>query len=160
MQCVRTVSGQTVLLDGAHNPAGAEALRVAIQEAFPNARPAIIFGVFRDKDSASMCRSLAPLAGRIVLTPVQSDRTADPATLVSVCREANPHVSVTVCASLSEALAKTTGESFVVIAGSLYLVGEAMELLHLAAAPDSDEKGLNEWTRPGLAAPSFREPET
>jgi hypothetical protein len=34
---------------------------------------------------------------------------------------------------------------FVVIAGSLYLVGEAMELLHLARASESDEKGLNEW---------------
>ena len=64
MQRVSTASGQIVLLDGAHNPASAEALRTALQAEYPDARPAVIFGVFRDKDSASMCHSLAPLAGR------------------------------------------------------------------------------------------------
>jgi dihydrofolate synthase/folylpolyglutamate synthase len=145
MQRVQTPSGQTVLLDGAHNPAGAEALRVALEAEFPDARPAVIFGVFRDKDSASMCHSLAPLAGRLALAPVHCDRTEDPAKLVSACRAANPRAPIEVCASLKEALEKTAGAPFVVIAGSLYLVGEAMELLHLATAPPGDEKGLNEW---------------
>ena len=146
MQRVRTVSGQTVLLDGAHNPAGTDALRIALQEEFPGAKAAVIFGVFRDKDSASMCHSLAPLAGRIVLTRVHTERTEDPARLVSFCREANPRAPIEVCASLSDALQKTAHEPFVVIAGSLYLVGEAMELLHLAPAPPADERALNEWT--------------
>ncbi len=145
MQRVQTVSGQTVLLDGAHNPAGAEALRVALETEFPDAKPTVIFGVFRDKDSASMCRSLAPLAGRLMLTPVHSDRTEDPAKLVSACREVNPRAIVEVCASLTQALEKTARDPFVVIAGSLYLVGEAMELLHLAATTSNDEKRLNEW---------------
>ena len=145
MQRVQTASGQTVVLDGAHNPAGAEALRVALEAEFPAARPTVIFGVFRDKDSASMCHSLAPLAGRLMLAPVHSDRTEDPARLVSACREANPHAPIEVCASLAEALEKTARDPLVVIAGSLYLVGEAMELLHLAASPPNDEKGLNEW---------------
>lgn len=37
------------------------------------------------------------------------------------------------------------GESLVIIARSLYLTGEALELLHLSAAPEQDEKILNEW---------------
>ena len=45
-----------------------------------------------------------------------------------------------------EALAQARGDSLVVIAGSLYLIGEAMELLHLAPVRASDEKGLNEWS--------------
>ena len=145
MQRVQTASGQTILLDGAHNPAGAEALRVALQAEFPESKPTVIFGVFRDKDSVSMCHSLAPLAGRLLLTTVQSDRTEDPARLVSACREVNAHAPVEVCASLTEALRLAAQDPFVVIAGSLYLVGEAMELLHLASVPPGDEKKLNEW---------------
>jgi dihydrofolate synthase/folylpolyglutamate synthase len=147
MQRVNTASGQVVLLDGAHNPASAEALRAALLAEFPDARPAIIFGVFRDKDSASMCRSLAPLAGRLLLTPIHSDRTEDPARLVTACREANPRAPLEVCTSLAQALEKAARESFVVITGSLYLVGEALELLGLSPA-NGGERALNEWTAP------------
>jgi dihydrofolate synthase / folylpolyglutamate synthase len=145
MHRVQTRSGQTILLDGAHNPDGAEALRVALQEEFPASNPTMIFGVFRDKDSTSMCHSLAPLAGRILLTPVHSERTEDPSRLVAACRESNPRAQIEVCTSLADALRQVSTVPFVVIAGSLYLVGEAMELLHLARASESDEKGLNEW---------------
>ncbi|HWD92988.1 MAG TPA: folylpolyglutamate synthase/dihydrofolate synthase family protein [Verrucomicrobiae bacterium] len=145
MHRVQTVSGQTILLDGAHNADGAEALRVALQQEFSGSRPAMIFGVFRDKDSTRMCHSLAPLAGRILLTRVQSERSEDPSKLVAACRESNPNAAIDVCRSLSEALEKVSSVPFVVIAGSLYLVGEAMELLHLADGSESDEKELNEW---------------
>jgi dihydrofolate synthase/folylpolyglutamate synthase len=145
MHRVQTTSGQIILLDGAHNPDGAEALRVALQEEFPDSRPTMIFGVFRDKDSTSMCHSLAPLAGRILLTPVHSERTEDPSKLVAACRDANAHAVIEVCDSLADALPKVSTAPFVVIAGSLYLIGEAMELLHLAGAAQTDEKGLNEW---------------
>jgi dihydrofolate synthase/folylpolyglutamate synthase len=145
MHRIQTASGQTILLDGAHNPDGAEALRVALQEEFPDAKPAMIFGVFRDKDSTSMCRSLAPLAGRILLTPVHSERSEDPSRLVQICSDANPHAQIEVCTSLDDALKKLAAAPFIVIAGSLYLVGEAMELLHLARVSEGDEKGLNEW---------------
>jgi dihydrofolate synthase/folylpolyglutamate synthase len=145
MHRVQTISGQTILLDGAHNADGAEALRIALQEEFPDSRPAMIFGVFRDKDSTRMCHSLAPLAGRILLTPVHSERSEDPSKLVAACRESNPRAAIQVCGSLSEALQKISAAPFVVIAGSLYLVGEAMELLHLADSSESDEKELNEW---------------
>ena len=145
MQRVTTGAGQVVLLDGAHNPASADALRAALLAEFPDARPAIIFGVFRDKDSASMCHSLAPLAGRLLLTPVHSERTEDPARLVTACRKANPRAPVEVCASLAQAVEKAAREPFVVVTGSLYLVGEALELLGLSPA-DGGERALNEWT--------------
>ena len=145
MHRIQTKSGQTILLDGAHNPDGAEALRIALQEEFPGTQPAMIFGVFRDKDSTSMCHSLAPLAGRILLTRVHSERTEDPSKLVAACRESNPRAPIEVCPSLTDALQKVADAPFVVIAGSLYLVGEAMELLHLTRASGNDEKGLNEW---------------
>jgi dihydrofolate synthase / folylpolyglutamate synthase len=145
MHRIQTASGQTILLDGAHNADGAEALRIALQEEFPTAQPAMIFGVFRDKDSTSMCHSLAPLAGRILLTPVHSERTEDPSKLVAACRESNGRAPIEVCQSLADALRKVADAPFIVIAGSLYLVGEAMELLHLTRVAGNDEKGLNEW---------------
>ena len=145
MHRIQTVSGQTILMDGAHNPDGAEALRIALQEEFPGANPTMIFGVFRDKDSTSMCHSLAPLAGRILLTPVHSERTEEPSRLVAACRESNPSAQIEVCQSLADALRAASAVPFVIIAGSLYLVGEAMELLHLAGVSETDEKGLNEW---------------
>lgn len=145
MQRIQTATGQTILLDGAHNSDGADALRIALQQEFPNAQPAMIFGVFRDKDSTSMCHSLAPLAGKILLTPVHSERSEDPSKLVTACRESNPHAPIEICESLADALQRVASAPFVAIAGSLYLVGEAMELLHLTGVSGTDEKGLNEW---------------
>ncbi|OQB93850.1 MAG: hypothetical protein BWX84_00407 [Verrucomicrobia bacterium ADurb.Bin118] len=50
--------------------------------------------------------------------------------------------------SLAEALAATESEPFVVIAGSLYLIGEAMEQLQVTVNANGDEKKLNEWMPP------------
>jgi len=92
-----------------------------------------------------MCDILAPLAKRILLVPVRSERTAAPEELVSVCRQGNPEAEVMVCPGLSDALHIAANDPFTIITGSLYLVGEAMELLQLAAAPAGDERALNEW---------------
>lgn len=93
-----------------------------------------------------MCEILAPLAERIVLVPVHNERTAEPHGLAETCRIANPKAQVLECPSLSAALTETGEDPFVTIAGSLYLVGEAMELLHLSAASREEERRLNEWT--------------
>ncbi len=146
LQHVQTDSGRVLILDAAHNPAGSEALRLALEEELPNGRPTLVFGVFQDKDWRSMCRQLVPLSGRVVLVPVHSDRSENPAELAPYCREINPNVPITVCASLREAMSQTASESQVVVTGSVYLVGEAMELLRLAPAPPDDERCLNEWT--------------
>lgn len=140
------LSPRRVLLDGAHNSAGVISLRAALDEHFPAARPAFILGIMADKDWDLMCEILAPVAGRILCVPVHSERSAQPGQLREVCHRTNPNVSVETCASLAEALAHVETEPFTVVAGSLYLIGEAMELLHVAAAPNGDEKGLNEWT--------------
>jgi len=136
---------QRILLDAAHNSAGATTLRSALEEHFPDSRPAFILGIMQDKDWDLMCEILAPLAGRIVCVGVSSERSADPAQLREACRRTNPEVEVAVCQTLAEALDLTASEPFVVIAGSIYLIGEAMERLHLATNPATDEKPLNEW---------------
>ena len=145
MQLVELPDGRKILLDGAHNPAGAETLRAALVEYFPNARPALILGALADKDSGSMCEVLAPLAQRVWCVRVGSERTADSERLADSCRRANPNAEVHACASLADAWRAAVDESFVVIAGSLYLIGEALDLMQLNAPASTDEKRLNEW---------------
>jgi dihydrofolate synthase/folylpolyglutamate synthase len=147
-QVVKTGGGQTLLLDGAHNPDGAAALAATLRQEFPDTPPAMILGVFQDKDWRAMCATLAPLARRLVLTRVNSERSLDPAELLSACRFANPAAPAQLCPSLAEALALTSDEPLALVTGSLYLVGEALERLHLTAVPRADERGLNEWTSP------------
>ena len=145
MQLAKNSSGQTILLDGAHNPASAKALAVAFKQQFPEASPALILGVLADKDWRPLADTLAPLARRLLLVPVKSQRSLAPEDLLEVCRQANPQAAVEVRASLAEAFERSAQEPFLLITGSLYLVGEAMERLQLSPAPAADERGLNEW---------------
>jgi dihydrofolate synthase/folylpolyglutamate synthase len=145
LQMVTRPAGQKILLDGAHNIGGAEILAAALKKYFPSSKPALVLGILSDKDWPAMCQILAPLAGRILLTPVQSERTAQPHMLAEVCERANPQVRVIQFPSLQAALADTANDRFVTVAGSLYLVGEAMELLRLSPTVAADERGLNEW---------------
>ena len=145
LQLVTRPTGQRVLLDGAHNVGGAGILAAAMREYFPSTKPTLVLGILRDKDWPSMCEILAPQAGRILLVPVPSERSATPQELAEACRRANPGAQVIECASLGEALDKTSQDGFVTIGGSLYLIGEAMELLHLSPAKVSNERCLNEW---------------
>ena len=90
---------------------------------------------------------LAPLAARIFTVPVASDRAASPQELARSFQSANPTVEIATAANLAEALNASKNEPVVVITGSLYLVGEALELLGLSPA-GAGERGLNEWTAP------------
>jgi dihydrofolate synthase/folylpolyglutamate synthase len=120
------------ILDGAHNLPGIQTLDAEL-----SGRPTIIFGALRDKDWAAMARVVSNRAGRLLLVPVKSKRSLPPNELLSVCNG-------TVCNSLSEALEQTKADKEVVITGSLFLVGEAMELLGIESSPTQDERTLNE----------------
>ncbi len=146
LQVVTRPSGQRILLDGAHNLGGVEAMAAALREYFPGVQPALVLGILRDKDWPAMCQLLAPLATHILLVPVHSERTAEPHGLAEVCRQANPQAVICECNSLTSALEQAGHDRFVTIAGSLYLIGEALELLHLSPATPADERGLNEWS--------------
>lgn len=152
LQLVTRPSGQQILLDGAHNVAGAEVLAAALKEHFSSAKLSLVFGILRDKDWAAMCKILAPLAGHILLVPVHSERSATPQELMEICRRANPTARVQEYPSLRAALPDISKDSFVVIAGSLYLIGEAMELLQLAPAKIEGERSLNEWSGAGQSS--------
>jgi dihydrofolate synthase/folylpolyglutamate synthase len=144
LQVCRRGTRQKVVLDGAHNIAGVRTLVSALQQYFPGQTATLILGILDDKDWPEMCRLLAPLGRRVLLVPVHSDRTAQPHGLATICAQANPIAEVIECPSLGQALQDSQDDALVVIAGSLYLVGEAMEALNLSHTSPS-ERALNEW---------------
>ena len=132
---------QRLLIDAAHNPASAEALRDVLQENFPGQRPILLIGMLADKNWKPFVEVIAPMADRVVCIPVSSERTLSPAQLAEECRR---HCSqVTEVESLLEGLETVEDDPFVILTGSIYLIGEAMEALGLAKAVG--ERGLNEW---------------
>jgi len=126
---LETVGG--VLLDGAHNPDGAAALAEALRGLYPGEGVELVFGVLSDKDHAGMLRALAPLARRLHLVSPRSPRARPTSTYRELARScvARTHEHAAVEEALACAHSAAAGGAPVCVAGSLYLVGEARELL-------------------------------
>jgi len=147
LQLIERPGGQKILLDGAHNVAGAEALRATLLKHFADVRPVLIFGALADKNWLDICQILAPLAEQIFTVPVASDRTAGAHELAEAFHSAHPAAKVQAATDLAAAINASKDEPFIVVTGSLYLVGEALERLGLSPA-ETGERGLNEWILP------------
>ncbi len=113
-----------VLLDGAHNPAGARALATALDD-LGLRRPTIIFGAMRGKRVDRVLHALAPLEPHLIVTRVADPGAQEPAILAETWRRVSGRTAGRT-ATPSEALAAAAerGADPVVVAGSLYLVGE------------------------------------
>jgi dihydrofolate synthase / folylpolyglutamate synthase len=120
-----------ILLDGAHNPAGARALAAFVGEHREELRDIVlVFGVLKDKDWGAMLDRLAPLARAIVLTHPPSARGLDPQALAAAAgRWRSPAVVPEPAAAL--ALAKTLArpDDTILVTGSLYTVGALLQAL-------------------------------
>jgi dihydrofolate synthase / folylpolyglutamate synthase len=136
------------ILDGAHNPAGAQTLRQTLEQTFPSLKPTLIVGILADKDIAGMARELVQVASRILTVSVHSDRAADAQLIADQFRAVAPNLPVESCASLAEAIQKSEGDERVVITGSLHFIGEAMEFLGFEVG-QRGERALNDWSSPG-----------
>ncbi len=123
-----------ILLDGAHNPAGAEALAAFLTEHRAALhRLILIFGVLKDKDWQAMLEHLGPLAERTILTRPPSERAADPHDL----RKARRHsAEVEVAPDPGEGLAlarrAARPEDTILVTGSLYTVAAALRHLGIS----------------------------
>jgi dihydrofolate synthase/folylpolyglutamate synthase len=124
-----------LLLDGAHNPSGAASLADYLR-ARSGPRPVWLLGVMRGKDPRGIVEALAPHVCEIVLTRPSVDRAEDPAVLSELASDLGLQASIVpdVRAALAEAR-RRAGRSFVLVAGSLYLVGEVLAALEGTDAP-------------------------
>ena len=145
LQLIQKAGGGKILLDGAHNLAGAKMLRATWEKNFSGGQLTLIFGTLADKNWPDLCQLLAPLAAKIFTVPVASARAADAGELAEAFRAANSNAVVVAADNLAEALNASKDEPFIVITGSLYLIGEALEQLD-HSLNTADERGLNEWT--------------
>jgi dihydrofolate synthase / folylpolyglutamate synthase len=123
---VRRRAGGWLVLDGAHNPAGARALAASLEAYFGDTPMTLIFGVLRDKDAAGILQPLLGRARRVILTASASPRAAAPADLRALVPASLPvEIAPTVVEALGLAEAAPAA-SLVCVAGSLALVGAAL----------------------------------
>jgi dihydrofolate synthase/folylpolyglutamate synthase len=115
-------------LDGAHNAAGAKALREFLQE-FIERKITLVFGAMRDKDLKEITEILFPLAENLILTRADNPRSAATEFLLEFVPKDFPAEKVFSSETVSEAIKKarqiSAPEGLICVTGSLYLVGEA-----------------------------------
>jgi dihydrofolate synthase/folylpolyglutamate synthase len=116
------------IFDGAHNAAGAKALRAFLEEFIGPVT--LVFGAMRDKDLAEITGSLFPMAETLILTRPASERSVETRELR---KYAPAGISVFECPTVGHALGQALDsgapEDIVCITGSLYLVGEARKII-------------------------------
>ena len=122
------VVGDRLVLDGAHNEAAAEALRAAWQETFPGESAHLIFGAAESKDLIAIFKAILPVIGSVTFVPIQSERRVSAGEMTEAFLSAGGESeNVKSAENLSEAL--EIGEGKVLVAGSLFLVGEARSIV-------------------------------
>ncbi|MBC7340284.1 MAG: bifunctional folylpolyglutamate synthase/dihydrofolate synthase [Firmicutes bacterium] len=119
-----------VVIDAAHNPDGAAALRQAL-DLFPRRRLVMVLGVLKDKNAEAMVPLLAPLADLLVATTPVGPRAGAPERIADLARPLSREVAVEpdLADALEVALGAAAPGDMVLVAGSIYLVGPARALL-------------------------------
>jgi dihydrofolate synthase/folylpolyglutamate synthase len=141
-------TGPSLLLDVAHNPAGAWTLRAAIAQ-LPESQPrTLLFSCLRDKDLREMTQILLPLfdpssgdpsrsKDHILFAPIDNPRAASLEDLLAAAHALDipAHAAPHLTAALAQARAVTPPNGLIIATGSVYLVGE---LRNLALTADQD----------------------
>jgi dihydrofolate synthase / folylpolyglutamate synthase len=119
------------ILDVAHNPAGAWALRAGLSAVLDESKPrTLIFSCLRDKPVAEMAQILFPIFDQVIFAPIHSARAAALNDLLTAAETTGTRAVAanSVPEALDLALARADGGA-IVISGSVFLVGEARSLL-------------------------------
>jgi dihydrofolate synthase/folylpolyglutamate synthase len=120
-----------IVVDGAHNPAGARALAAHIDRFYAGRRVRLIFGAMRDKAIDEIAGILFPRAAEVIFTAPRQTRALSPEAL----RDASDHPNARTAAGIVEALEMVRGggpEDAVFVTGSLFLVAEARDTIGVA----------------------------
>jgi dihydrofolate synthase / folylpolyglutamate synthase len=99
----------TVIVDAAHNPAGAMALRTALEQSFTFSRVVGVVAILRDKDATEMLEVLEPVLDHVVVTRTTSPRATSPAELGELAVDIFGEGRVTVVDDLPDALDVAAG---------------------------------------------------
>ena len=125
----RLAGGRELLLDAAHNPAGAASLASYLKAEGGEPRP-LVFAAMKDKDIAGMFAALLPAVGSLVITRASNARAADPARLADQARAIAPALPIAIVPALGDALdAAFRSSPRIVVAGSIFLLGDVINRL-------------------------------
>jgi dihydrofolate synthase / folylpolyglutamate synthase len=120
-----------VVLDVAHNPAGAWALRSALSTFYEGRPLTFIFGAMRDKAIGEIADIIFPLADRVIATHAENPRAASPQQIAELGAHTQTEIlqAKSVPEALERACALAGSRGVIVITGSIYIVGEALGIL-------------------------------
>ncbi len=125
----------TVILDGAHNSEGINALVDELKTLRQGRRIKLLFAAMADKEWELMLAVLAKAVDEVIFTRVDMDRSADPQRLAEKLKAAIPHRVVRDSrVGVQMLLDEAQADDLVVVAGSLYLLGEVRPMLQRLAA--------------------------
>lgn len=120
-----------IILDGAHNPAGADVLSRAIKEELKFNRLYLVLGIMADKEVEGIISPLAPLAHEVILSRPKYERASNPSDLLPLTKRYN--INSTAFEELRDAIdyarSKAGSEDLIIVSGSLFTVGEARGIL-------------------------------
>jgi dihydrofolate synthase/folylpolyglutamate synthase len=119
----------TIVIDGAHNPDGARKLRETIDEVFPGQDIIFVIGVLADKDVTGITGNLLRMQDTAIVVRPISDRAEEPEALAAKIKIDRVEVAGTIADGIKRALQIAGPCGVVCVAGSLYLVGSARQLI-------------------------------
>lgn len=123
-----------VVIDGAHNHPAAEALAASMVETFPGRKALLVTGILNDKDLPGMAAALGPIANRVFACRPKTHRAYDAEEVAAAFRPfAESIVIGPVRDAIDTALRVAERDDIVLITGSIYTAGEALD--HLGVRP-------------------------
>lgn len=120
-----------IIIDGAHNEAGAQALAAAMKEYFPDRRMILVLGVLKDKEVEKILKALCSLASKVIATKPDNPRALEADQLAEkvkkYCRDVEPVPGIEDAVHL--AVGSAGPEDLILVSGSLYLIGKVRKII-------------------------------
>lgn len=119
----------TMIIDGAHNQDGARILRKNLDEFFNDKEIVFLLGILRDKDVTGIIRELIRPSDKVVVVAPLSERAGEPQEIAQEIKATHVEVADSIMEGLLRTKALAGENSVICIAGSLYLIGAAREII-------------------------------
>jgi len=121
---------ERIIIDGAHNPAGAKILAQTWREIFGRQNATLILAVLNDKDVPGICEALAPISTSVIFPRIRSERALSPEELSRTFSAITPSLHYSITASIGDALDQARlGSNPILLTGSLHFACEALAAL-------------------------------
>ena len=133
-----------IIIDGAHNLMAARKLAKFLKQEYSQKNITLVIGILDDKPFESIMQSLLPNCTRVILTEPDIDRSLSPEKLMPLTQSfvRDTVIVKPVASAVTHAIETTPLDGAICIAGSLYVVGEAMQALKNIGVPDSTGKNI------------------